>query len=214
MVLKSGNFWLFMILGLNFWLVPIFELDEADEQFTDGLMAATLLAAVAIQGMAAPRFRKWAILAGIVILAAIAAEEILANLKYVENAVFAISFAAATALYFHTMTENLEEVTFDTVLAAACTYLLIGMFFAAIFGLVIEFDPNAFAAEGSVTGRYDMLYFSFATLTTLGAVDIIPSSDLAKMLTVFEAIVGLIYIAILVGAVVGSYAAKMSGRRH
>ena len=214
MVLKSGNFWLFMILGLNFWLVPIFELDEADEQFTDGLMAATLLAAVAIQGMAAPRFRKWAILAGIVILAAIAAEEILANLKYVENAVFAISLAAATALYFHTMTENLEEVTFDPGLAAACAYLLIGMFFAAIFGLGIEFDPNAFAAEGSVTGRYDMLYFSFATLATLGAVDIIPSSDLAKMLTVFEAIVGLIYIAILVGAVVGSYAAKMSGRRH
>ena len=123
MVLKSGNFWLFMVLGLNFWLVPIFELDEADEQFTDGLMAATLLAAGAIQGMAAPRFRKWAILAGLVILAAIAAEEIFANLKYVENAVFAISFAAATALYFHTMTENLEAVTFDTVVSTNLVFI-------------------------------------------------------------------------------------------
>ena len=212
MVLKSGNFWLFMILGLNFWLVPLYELDDADEQFTDGLMAGTLLLAVALQGISDARFRIWAILAAVIILSAIIAEELLADLKYVENGVFAISFAAATALYFHTMTRNLAQVTFDTVLAAACTYLLIGMFFAAVFGLVIEFDPAAFVSEGSITGRYDMLYFSFATLTTLGAADILPNSDLAKMLTVFEAIVGLIYIAILVGAVVGSYAAKMSGR--
>ena len=81
MVLKSGKFWVFMILGLNFWLIPIFELDEANEKFTDGLMAATLLAAVALRSMAAPSFRNWAIIAGLVILAAIAAEEILANLN-------------------------------------------------------------------------------------------------------------------------------------
>ena len=47
-----------MILGLNFWLIPIFELDEANEKFTDGLMAATLLAPVALRSMAAPRFRN------------------------------------------------------------------------------------------------------------------------------------------------------------
>lgn len=146
------------------------------------------------------------------IVAAIAAEEVFAAAKYVENAVFAVSFGAATALYFHTMSNSLEEVSFDTVLAAACTYILIGMFFAAIFGLVIEYDPMAFDPMVNATGRYNMIYFSFATLTTLGPAEIVPVTDLAKMLMVFEAMVGVIYVAILVGAVVGSYAARMSGR--
>lgn len=210
MLLKSGNLWLFVILSLNFWLVPLISPNELDTKFTDGLMASTLMAAVAFQGLSDRRFRKVAITAALIVISAIAAEEIFADIKYIENSVFAVCFAAVTALYFHTMTRSLTNVTFDTVLAAACTYILIGMFFASIFGLVIEFDPMAFAPAESVTGRYDMLYFSFATLTTLGAADVFPTSDLSRMLMVFEAMVGLIYIAILVGAVVGSYATKVT----
>ena len=110
------------------------------------------------------------------------------------------------------MTYNLRAVTYDTVLAAAGTFILIGLFFAAIFALVVELDPTAIIAGNSAATRPDLMYFSFATLTTLGAVDVFPASELAKMLTVFEAMMGLIYVAILVGAVVGSFAARQSRR--
>jgi len=211
-MLRSSNFWFFVVLSLNFWLVPLLSYDDPGELVTDGLLALTLLAAVAFQGLLERRFRIWAALAAIVIIAAVAVEELMPAAAYIENAAFAASFAAATVLYFLTMTRNLNGVTFDTVFAAACTYILIGMFFASIFGLVLEANAEAFSSAGSIAGRYDLIYYSFATLTTLGAADILPASSLAKMLTVFEATTGLIYIAILVGSVVGAFSAGIVSR--
>jgi len=203
------NFWLFVVLSLNFWLIPLIPDVFEDGQITEWLMGITLLLAVGFQGLAKPGFRVWAASTCLVIIAAVGVEELFPDTQYVENTVFAISFGAATALYFHTMANSLDVVTFDTILAAACTYILIGMLFAAVFGLLVEFDPAAFSIGGTRPDYEDMLYFSFATLTTLGAVGIAPVSELAQMLTVFEAMVGLIYVAILVGAVVGAYAARM-----
>lgn len=208
-MLLSNNFWFFIILSLNFWLIPVLPFEEPGELFSDGLLAITLLCAVALQGLIDRRIRLWALAAAVIIAAAITVEELLPELAYIENAAFAVSFAAATALYLHMMTERLKRVTFDTVFAAACAYILIGMFFASVFGLVLEMDPSAFAPEGSIVNRLDFLYYSFATLTTLGAADILPVSDAAKMLTVFEAVIGLIYIALLVGSIVGAFSAGL-----
>lgn len=47
MILRSANFWLFLILSLNFWLIPLFPETFDDDPLTDGMMAGTLLAAVA-----------------------------------------------------------------------------------------------------------------------------------------------------------------------
>lgn len=212
--MTSLNFWLFMVLGLNFWLVPVLPVEDRDGLFTDGLLVSTLLAVVSLQGLIERRFRLWSFAAALVIVAAIVVEEVYPTAAYIENAAFAICFAAATALYFHTMTLSLGRVTFDTIFAAASTYILIGLFFAAAFGLITEADPGALGPDGSVSSRYDLLYYSFATLTTLGASDIVPVSDAAKMLTVFEAIVGLTYIALLVGSVVGAFSAGIVATRR
>jgi hypothetical protein len=213
-LLRSGNFWLFLLLSVNFWLVPVLPTDGKDAPLADWLLGFTLLVAVGIQAAAAPAFRKWGLLAAFTIIAAIGIEEAYPDTVFIENAVFAVCFGVATALYFHTMSESLEDVTTDTVLAGGCAYIFIGMFFASVFGLVLEFDATAFGPDGATLGRYDLLYFSFASLTTLGAVDVFPVSILAKMLTVFEAVVGLVYVASLVGAVVGAYAAKIHANRQ
>lgn len=213
-MLRSSNFWFFVILSLHFWLVPILHYGSADDLFSDGLLAGTLLAAVALQGLSEPRFRLWSALAGLCILAAIAIEEVLPDVAYVENATFAACFAAATALYFHTMTQSLRNVTFDTVFAAICTYILIGMFFASVLGLIVEANPAAFSHAGAMSARYDLIYYSFATLTTLGAADVLPVSDPAKMMTVFIATAGLIYIAFLVGSIVGAFSAGLVANRQ
>lgn len=206
-MLKSIHFWLFLVLGSNFWLVPLLPREDPNEVFPDTLLALTLLAAIALQGVMEPRFRRWSFAAATVIVAAIAVEELFPQIAYVENATFAICFAAATGLYFHTMTQSLGRVTFDRVFAAASTYVLIGMVFACVFGLIVEADTGDFGPPGAMAGRYDLLYYSFATLTTLGAADVLPLSDAARMLTVFEALTGLIYIALLVGSIVGAFSA-------
>jgi hypothetical protein len=48
-----------------------------------------------------------------------------------------------------------------------------------------------------------LIYFSFTTLTTVGFGDIHPVSPAARALTVSEALVGQLYIAILIASLVG-----------
>ncbi|NET73461.1 MAG: two pore domain potassium channel family protein [Sphaerospermopsis sp. SIO1G2] len=208
--LRSTNLWFFLILSLNFWLVPLLPQEVADDVFTDDLLTMTLLAAVIFQGLSRPNIRLWAVGAVLLILIARSIEEVLPGVRFVENATYAVCFASVAFLYFHAMTKTLNDVTFDTVLAAACAYILIGMVFASVFGLIVEADPTAIKASSETVGSSDLLFYSFATITTLGSADLVPTTDLARMMTAFEAIIGLIYVAILVGAVVGSYSARMA----
>ena len=52
-----------------------------------------------------------------------------------------------------------------------------------------------------------MLCYSFVTLTTLGYGDISPVAQLGRTVAYLEAIVGQLYIAILVAGLVGAYVA-------
>ena len=47
------------------------------------------------------------------------------------------------------------------------------------------------------------IYFSFVTLTTLGYGDIVPVSASARMLATMEALMGQLYLAVLVARLVG-----------
>ena len=54
----------------------------------------------------------------------------------------------------------------------------------------------------------DLQYFSFVTMTTLGYGDVAPVSDVARALAALEALIGQLYLAVLVAALVGAYVAK------
>ena len=53
-----------------------------------------------------------------------------------------------------------------------------------------------------------MLYYSIVTLTTLGYGDILPTNSLAMMAAGFESIVGVLYIAVMIGSIVGNLKAS------
>jgi hypothetical protein len=78
------------------------------------------------------------------------------------------------------------------------------------------YDPTAFtwtvAARPAPVlrlGRGDtaVLYFNFATLTTLGYGDIVPTAPLSRILASVEAIAGQLYLAVLVARLVGRHIA-------
>jgi uncharacterized membrane protein len=53
--------------------------------------------------------------------------------------------------------------------------------------------------------RLDFIYFSFATMSSLGAAGITPITGEARSISVIEAIVGLLYLAVLISRLVGAY---------
>ena len=93
-------------------------------------------------------------------------------------------------------------VDMNRVFGAVCVYLLIGLSWAILFGLVDRFPgEDSFRGLDGAPGTY--LYFSFVTLTTLGYGDIVPLSAAARTLVALEATLGQLYLAILVAALVG-----------
>jgi hypothetical protein len=107
-----------------------------------------------------------------------------------------------------------RRVTMDTLAGAACTYVLVGMAWANLYVVLELFRPGSFAIPADwIVGPGHVVapltYFSFATMTTVGYV-IHPVTLQASMLSVLEAVVGQLYLAIIIGRIVGLHTAQRS----
>lgn len=106
--------------------------------------------------------------------------------------------------------------------AATCGYLLIGLGWGLIFSLMEHFQPGVFHDQaGASTGSHAVLigfphliYYSFATLTTLGIGDVVPQSPLARSLSVLEAVVGQMYLALLVARLVSLHSSRIAANEQ
>lgn len=102
-------------------------------------------------------------------------------------------------------------ITMDVIYAAVAVYLLLGVFWGLTFTVLEFFQSGSFTlpqnAAYAELGQ-DMLYYSFVTMTTIGYGDIIPISQPAKFLSVFEAMVGQIYLTVLIARLVGLYTSQ------
>ncbi len=96
-----------------------------------------------------------------------------------------------------------NRVTIEAVFGVLCLYLLLGMFFAFIFGLIARVDGTFFAG-GVPTTAARVIYFSFTTLTTVGYGDLTAASNLGHTLSVTEALIGQIYLVTVVAIIVGN----------
>ncbi len=114
----------------------------------------------------------------------------------------AFGFVAVHILRFALQTGRVDAAKVD---AAICVYLLIGVIWQYFYILVNTLIPESFANPRLAYG--DFLYFSFVTLTTLGYGDITPLNGPAQALAYTEAILGQLYLTILVARLVGLYIA-------
>ena len=94
-------------------------------------------------------------------------------------------------------------VTMHTMFGVLCIYLLIGMLFAYAYGLVGDAQSQPFFASGIDPDISDYLYFSFATITTVGYGDLSAATDLGRSVAIAEALIGQIYLVTVVAVIVG-----------
>ncbi len=97
------------------------------------------------------------------------------------------------------------EVSMATLMGAICVYMLLGIVFAELY-LMLD-DIDTFFAQGPRPPG-DFLYFSFVTMTTLGYGDLTPGSRAAKTVVGLEAVVGQLFIAILIARLVTNYVGR------
>ena len=97
----------------------------------------------------------------------------------------------------------------QTVLAALCIYVLIGMFFAFMYLGIGNAQTQPFFAQTAQATSADYQYFSFITLTTTGYGDLTAAGNLGRAFAVLEALTGQIYLVTVVALLISN----LRGRR-
>jgi voltage-gated potassium channel len=101
------------------------------------------------------------------------------------------------------------RVTKNVLFASFCLYLMIGLFWGALYGLLNTIQPGAYSGallENADKGVIHVFnYFSLITLTTLGYGDITPQSPGAASICQVEAVIGQFFTAVLVAWLVSKY---------
>jgi hypothetical protein len=101
-----------------------------------------------------------------------------------------------------------KGVTLQAVAGALAIYLLIGLVFAWLIGVVIHVDSSAYFANGSDGSEGVRAYYSLTVLTTTGFGDFTAAQPLGRALAVLEMLVGQLYLVTVIGLMVGNFAAR------
>lgn len=103
---------------------------------------------------------------------------------------------------------------------AASTYMLIGVTWGLVYWFMEYQFPGSFSfpdarpIDPEIGRGEDLHYYSFVTLVTLGYGEITPVSDIARSFAVTEAIMGNLFLTMLVARLVGLYTSRQMDERH
>ncbi|MBK5278191.1 MAG: hypothetical protein JJE09_04930 [Bacteroidia bacterium] len=97
-------------------------------------------------------------------------------------------------------------VNFYRIQGSIIVFMVIGIVYAFVYTLLESFHPGSFTItepSQSYKNLYaQFLYFSFATMTTLGFGDMIPTQSIGKSLVIFQGMIGLLYPVIMIARLV------------
>jgi len=103
-----------------------------------------------------------------------------------------------------------KEVSGDILYGAISTYFIIGGFWSMIYAVLETLQPGSFIISSThnldgVVNWSDFVYYSYTTLTTLGYGDVVPVTSHARSFAVLEAIMGVMYLAIIISRLIGLF---------
>ena len=114
---------------------------------------------------------------------------------------------------------QVKKVSQHTINAAICIYLSLGVTWGMAYIVLETLAPGSFTLAELVNEPQalimEMLYYSIVTLTTLGYGDITPvTTPWAKNLSALEAIIGQVYLTVLVARLVSLNAAQVNQNKE
>lgn len=131
------------------------------------------------------------------------------NLIFTSTMSVLLIFVAPVAIVGSVIRRRILDV--QTVLAALCLYVMLGFLFTYVFTLVQASSGHPFFAQIHHGEPAQFLYFSFATITTVGYGDLTAATGLGRSLADFEAMVGQLYLVTVVALLVSNLGAARFG---
>lgn len=121
---------------------------------------------------------------------------------------------AAVAAGMLAFVRRQRTLSIDSIFATVAAYLLLALLFAQLYLCLVVWNPASFLLPAASNGgsasmlQADLTYFSLVTLATVGYGDVLPVTHAARMLAMFQAVVGQFYLAVVVALFVGMYSTQ------
>jgi len=206
------SFLLLVLLSL-YVVVPFFEISF----LTDLVISFIFLAALSAVALNTRLFWSCLALAVVSIL-------ITWGAYWSESAQLAVIAKVLQILFYLVIAASILEqvfkskaITRETVAGAICVYLMMGTIWADVYGIMEIARPGTFPPYETSSGEKitdphlrssQFHYFSFVTLSTLGYGDITPKTREAQSLASMEAIIGQLFLAVLIARLVGQQVSR------
>ena len=193
---------------MTFFFEGVAEPGDVQRSIATVLVGATLMLSLYAAEVRKPLLRAAGALvatsaAGIVIAAAAAKGPTVEGITAVVGGLLVATAPPAVVIGVTRNLRNTGAVTLTAVFGVLCLYLLVGLFFAFSFIAVQNLGGAPFFANGDAATSTRSVYFSFATMTTVGYGDLTARSSLGHTLSVTEALLGQIYLVTVVAVFVG-----------
>ena len=130
-----------------------------------------------------------------------------------------VAFLGLVAVLIIKYIFSTNRITFDYINAALCVYLILGLLWVSLYDIAEIIEPGSFVLPNDGLTNFDghenrgdvvirKVYFSFVTLLTLGYGDVSPINSIARLLAIIEALIGQIFLVVLVARLVGIHVAQ------
>jgi hypothetical protein len=210
---------LFVSLLATISIGPLLEALQFGRLFMEAFLAVNVLAAVVPIGLASQRHVLYALIVVAMVLRGFSSSHESSVLQLGAALLWSvIAVVAAVRCVLYALSSR--RVDRERLCAALSAYLLLGVCWGVIYAAMSRMDTRALLVGGTTPEQplalADTIYFSFVTLATLGYGDVTPTGPITRGLVIFEAIVGQLYLAILVARLVGLQTASLpsSTPRH
>jgi hypothetical protein len=208
LTVRQRCFYLFCALLLLILLAPLLEDTARGRVALNGISLLVLLSGAAAIGNGRLRHALGLLLG--VPAAALQAAGLL--FEKTNLLVFSWGFSAAFYLlvvgYLLTYSLRREVLTMDKLYGAAAAFIMVAVLWTYFYGILLVVHPGALTMGGtpiSAATVSTLMFFSVATLTSTGMSDILPLHPIARMLCSLEMIAGVLFIAVLIARLAGTY---------
>jgi hypothetical protein len=97
------------------------------------------------------------------------------------------------------------EVSTETIAGAVDVYIILGLIFSALYRAIADISGTSFFVQTQHPSPNQYLYFSFASLTTVGYGDLTPARNFGRSIVVIEPLLGQIFLVTIVARLVSAW---------
>jgi voltage-gated potassium channel len=211
--LTASNSLVLLLVIFTIFIIPLFPIGWHRILYSIFFALIFLLSALALSKYRARIFNIAVLVVLIEWVSVLLELSVVSTISFLANIIFFILLV----ILFIQQIAKASQVTPQVIMESINGYLMLGMSFSILIGLVCTIDPTSFSFK-HLTGARDLsisyvsnyFYFGFVTLTTLGYGDVVPLTPAARSLSIFTSITGQMYVAIIIALIVSKYLSQKS----